>query len=1567
MSDPNDFEVTLNAFAEQAKEAWSERSTEERTTFENEISSSGSATAAKPIEPPVNDDLLKRMQERAALSGGFAPRALLAGLPVDDPNPLLDALAAESDRTLVGGQWHWTLRARRRESVLAGLTRSGRLAEALADAAKVTTDSVGQQLRQVLGELAQAGGVDLERTAVVDPSDAEPRLGDKRSAALQGLVQALSWAQPAGVGDDTLYRARQRAGLAGRISEFDRLLANGFVGRVDELHRVRTFIEQSEPTDGFIPLLSVVGIGGSGKSTLLAQLLKPLLENWHEQSSAPIVVAIDFDRLLFRVGAEFELSFEVTRQLGLAIPAAAAEFHRERERAREARTSRGEDFPSSAGGLEATIRTYSDFEFRASEIVQRHGLDRRKVVLVLDTFEEWQRDSLAEQRANSPAGRIGEWLTGLKSKMGLQQLRVLVGGRAPFGIPQSLVRLVEPPVELGDLTPTEAEELLHRLGVQPDMVPVLARVAGGNPLVLQLAARQVLALPPSQQATFLADAESGMATLDASLRQGFLYSRFLNHIADEQVRKLAHPGLALRRVTRELVRCVLAHACGLGTIDDAAAGVLTDKLGNEVWLVDRVSDELRHRSDVRRSMLKMMQSDPVQTDRVRAIHRAAAAWYAGDRDEKLRGEEAKVEALYHQLAGREPDFDLPEAWLDRESSSAERQIFLKQVGQLGSAVQDFPPRIAAQVAFAQGETITEETWLYLPRKHQVRWLEERGTSLLHDGYAAHALALHETYAAGRAIVEEPRWLAQAYFETARWDEYRPGTRTDSGQSQKYQFLNAVFSGNVDDVAATGERIYRSLRRQAGDKSSHAVDAITTQQDFFVLWLLRAHGYDNAEAKDAMRRLVGALHIFVDSLLVLSNQVASTQRAQQGFQPSLSPADQGRRQLFWAKNSKEGAIWLLSKPDLIGVFRPDPQWLRALAKALQLPKTRRIYEIATGLDWLRGVRSKRLPNSMSQLVAHNKSVNILDTWAIDFASAVQPSARGFSRNKNSCEAAYLLRGDNPELRPMVREALADAFPGSADFRVLAEIADSVLPVTPSDFEIETFVLDSIRHPLQQRIKLVEYVDRSGVLRAFLQAACAARPASKRLRRVTQVVVQWDDAFCDLIEDAMASRKVGRTARAPIAGLEGTRVRASSPFSVDDLERRAGHAADFLGEDLLLPLPKMLDSAEETSNHVWLHYTHFSVLMDRKRRQPRLSLVDIDGKLWRQITRAKDDVWYPDPRLEENEQPVKDFFQKPDPKFNKKKNDFAFGHMVRRTDPNWEEEREDGIAARAEQETFHLTNASPQAESLNSKTWNKLESIVLDDLKKSLKIHAVVLTGPELTGPELIHGTFPIPRQYWKIVAWRADNDLAAVGWRQRQPDDVLPATLELQQMPFDHPSGQAWLIPIREISAMSGLDLSAYIAADTYQLRRPQESSDAGGDEPVPMPANAAQLLMTDALAPDDALPGLWVCRTTLSARCARLCPYAKPLSHWMRRAGLLLNTSVRRKTSGSRCRRRRTISSCGTKQVVWRTITRSSKSDPSGPKVNRASRSVSATTLVTSRATSSSATGYSCRRWSATT
>ena len=95
MSDPNDFEVTLNAFAEQAKEAWSERSTEERTTFENEISSSGSATAAKPIEPPVNDDLLKRMQERAALSGGFAPRALLAGLPVDDPNPLLDALAAE--------------------------------------------------------------------------------------------------------------------------------------------------------------------------------------------------------------------------------------------------------------------------------------------------------------------------------------------------------------------------------------------------------------------------------------------------------------------------------------------------------------------------------------------------------------------------------------------------------------------------------------------------------------------------------------------------------------------------------------------------------------------------------------------------------------------------------------------------------------------------------------------------------------------------------------------------------------------------------------------------------------------------------------------------------------------------------------------------------------------------------------------------------------------------------------------------------------------------------------------------------------------------------------------------------------------------------------------------------------------------------------------------------------------------------------------------------------------------------------------------------------------------------
>jgi DNA/RNA endonuclease G (NUC1) len=308
------------------------------------------------------------------------------------------------------------------------------------------------------------------------------------------------------------------------------------------------------------------------------------------------------------------------------------------------------------------------------------------------------------------------------------------------------------------------------------------------------------------------------------------------------------------------------------------------------------------------------------------------------------------------------------------------------------------------------------------------------------------------------------------------------------------------------------------------------------------------------------------------------------------------------------------------------------------------------------------------------------------------------------------------------------------------------------------------------------------------------------------------------------------------------LEGASVRKASPFSVEDLRRRTGHAPDFLGATVELPL------SEAEDDEVWLHYTHFSVLMDLNRRQPRLTVVDIDGARWRHIPRRKPDIWYLDPRLEPERQPEKRFFAKPDPRFDAKKNHFAFGHMVRRQDPNWDDDDDPNSAERSECETFFITNASPQAETLNSGPWNTLEDIVLDDLKKTLKIRAVVLTGPIFTEDDpLLHDVFPIPGEYWKLVAWKGPGGrLSTVAWRQRQPSGVLPADLESAQVPFDGKAGRAWLVPIDEIMEVSGLDLRVYAAADTYRQRVAAEESLDGIVPAIVLPIRASDLLLMPA-------------------------------------------------------------------------------------------------------------------------
>jgi hypothetical protein len=73
---------------------------------------------------------------------------------------------------------------------------------------------------------------------------------------------------------------------------------------------------------------------------------------------------------------------------------------------------------------------------------------------------------------------------------------------------------------------------------------------------------------------------------------------------------------------------------------------------------------------------------------------------------------------------------------------------------------------------------------------------------------------------------------------------------------------------------------------------------------------------------------------------------------------------------------------------------------------------------------------------------------------------------------------------PELRPAVRAAITNAFPGKKSFSLLAGVANEVLPLVPVDFEPNQFARRASRRPRESLTRLVEFVDRAGAMTAFL---------------------------------------------------------------------------------------------------------------------------------------------------------------------------------------------------------------------------------------------------------------------------------------------------------------------------------------------------------------------------------------------------------------------------------------------------------------------------------------------------
>ena len=685
--------------------------------------------------PPTGRNLGQQLIERAAVLGAFTPTELLAGfVRGGETEAALDDVLRESVVVTQGAARRWLLGPGSR---VAALKRMGNRAGKLLDGLKRDKpDLLGEAIATLIREQVP----DTKRLA---------------TDSLRALIAASEWLR----GWSKL-AARLLPGLLSELKRRELLeplehIAHGFVGREKDMAKLRDFVDVVPPDgrfDGWGRWLSnlvlqgkrplvVHGIGGIGKSALMAQFI---LTHAAVTSDRGFPFAyIDFDRLCLDPHNPITLLTEVLDQVSAQFPVIgsrreefAKQFRDEVERSRTEQRAR-----SSAVEFARQVADHGVVERMTSWFASwMHGaeLGNRPFLLVLDTFEEVQ------VRGEDAVDAVFRWLDAMFQ---LPQLRVVISGRAPVEDHK-----VARQVALGNFDKTAALAFLRNAELSKAIAEEIFDKVGGNPLALRLCIR--LAQQHALHTVNKKDLESWLFKKDGAYIQGYLYTRLLRHIGDERVEKLAHPGLVLRRITKDIILKVLGPAVGLPVADDAAAQDLYEALKREVSLVTEEDGALIHRKDVRSVMLEMQRADDSKS--FADLNRRAIDYYASH---DPQSDVSRREEAYHLLMVEEEDsFRLVERM--------QRQDLLS----LSTSLDDFPERARAAVRALLGLGLTQRETEMLPYTAWAAYAYRRGMALVAAGSPSEALAILE----GRqdllrgSVVLYP--LALALFNTLRWPE-----------------------------------------------------------------------------------------------------------------------------------------------------------------------------------------------------------------------------------------------------------------------------------------------------------------------------------------------------------------------------------------------------------------------------------------------------------------------------------------------------------------------------------------------------------------------------------------------------------------------------------------------------------------------------------------------------------------------------------------------------------------------------------------------------------------------------
>ena len=265
-----------------------------------------------------------------------------------------------------------------------------------------------------------------------------------------------------------------------------------------------------------------------------------------------------------------------------------------------------------------------------------------------------------------------------------------------------------------------------------------------------------------------------------------------------------------------------------------------------------------------------------------------------------------------------------------------------------------------------------------------------------------------------------------------------------------------------------------------------------------------------------------------------------------------------------------------------------------------------------------------------------------------------------------------------------------------------------------------------------------------------------------------------------------------------------------------EGYTGYDPNFL--EVPVPLPVLTDEqrrnaaknsdADPDDDPTILPYTHFSVVMNRRRQLAYYTAVNIDGAQSVELSRGRD-RWYFDSRIAESEQIGETTYSR---------NALDRGHLVRRLDPVWGPDGE-----RANDDSFHFTNCSPQHERFNQgqDKWQGLENYILENADvQNRKVS--VFTGPIMDEKDPIYKGIRLPLAFWKILVYcKPEKTLAAAAYVLEQ-GQLIQDMLRFEAA-FD---AGAYRVELAHLKDRTGLDFD-YLKK--YELPLSSEGLEAGRD------------------------------------------------------------------------------------------------------------------------------------------